>query len=158
MPKPSLLLVPAVILAFATGGQSRPNPKAEAVKVQEAAVLKDAYVLMAMSNHDYDGLRVKAMAQVEEAIKKLDHSVLKDGTKGQKVVATEEEIATARTAFEERHKGKVHETQGLSDAQMREAREILIKVHELLPAKKHAKASEHVGNALKHVDTALKIR
>jgi hypothetical protein len=157
--KPSFFAVPAVVLALAAVAQSKPSPKAEAVKLTEAAELKNAHVLMAMADHDYDGLRVKAMGEVEEAIKKIDHTVLKKGTKGEKVVATEEEIATARAAFEARHQGKHHEGQAASDAQLREAREILIRVHEsLAPKKHHAKAREHVGAAIKHLDSALKVR
>jgi len=129
--------------------------KAEA-KVKEVEVLKEAYVLMAMGNHDYDGHRVKAMAQVEDAIKILDNSILKDGTNGQKVVANDEEIATAKAAFIAKHQGVDHTSQAFSDLQMREAQQLLNNVHETLT--KQPKVRGHVGNAIKHTETALKIR
>lgn len=155
------LAVPAALLAglmFTGAGQSRSEPQSPAAKVQEVNVLKNAYVLLAMGDHDYDGHRVKAMHAVEEAIKKLDHSIMKDGTNGQKVVATEDEIKTARAAYHARQQGKVHEGQAMSDLQMREAGQLLAKVHESLPAKKHAKAKEHVGHAIKEVEIALSKR
>jgi hypothetical protein len=145
-------------LSGASNGQARPTPKAEAAKVQEAAVLKDAYILMAMGDHDYNGHRAKAMKQTEEAIKILDHSIMKDGTKGEKIVAAKEEIAAAREAFIAKHQGKLHEAQAISDAQMREAGKLLVKAHEALTQKKHSKVREHVNAAIKDVEAALKTR
>ena len=93
------LVFPAALLAglvFTGFGQSRSQPKTAGAKIEEAAVLKNAYILMAMGDHDYDGHRVKAMHHVHEAIKFLDHTIMKNGTKGEKIVATEDEIDTAR--------------------------------------------------------------
>jgi cytochrome c556 len=148
-------------LLVAGDGQTRqPGNKAAKAqaKIQEMADLKTAYILMAMGDHDYDGHRVKAMGQVEEAIKKLDHTVMKDGTNGQKVVALDEEIGTARAAFIAKHQGKVHEGQWASDLQLKEAREVLMKVKESLPQAKHPKPHEHIQNAIKQVDIALSKR
>ncbi len=157
-PLSSRFAVPAALvvgLILANADQSRSEPQSPAVKVQEVSVLKNAYILMAMGDHDYDGHRVKAMHQVEEAIKKLDHSIMKDGSKGQKVVATDDEIKAARAEFHARQQGKVHEGQEMSDLQMREAGQLLAKVHESLTAKKHAKVKEHVNKAVKEVEVAL---
>src|SRR5207253_9265626 len=98
-------------LLFAGAGQSgQPSEQAKQkgkqkgkasaeVKLKESEALKEAYILMAGANHDYDGHRARAMHQVHEAIKILDTSILKDGTNGEKVVALEEEIAAARAKF-----------------------------------------------------------
>ena len=154
------LVFPAAVLAglvCPAAGQS--GPKAAAAKEQEAVTLKNAYVLMAIADHDYDGHRVKAMHEVEEAIKRIDHTLMKDGGKGNQVVVTEDEIATAKAAFKAKHEGKHHEGQGHSDVELREARELLVKVHETLGAsKKHPKAHDHVAKAIKDLDVALKIR
>jgi hypothetical protein len=152
---------PAALLAgllFTSIGQSGPPGKSAEVKVQEAAALKDAYILMAMGDHDYDGHRVKAMHHVAETIKLLDHSVMKNGNKGEKIVATEEEISTARAAYIAKHEGKKHEGQAQSDAQMREALQLLGKVREAVAQHKHPKVKENVGEAIKHVEIALKVR
>src|SRR5262245_22794150 len=63
------------------GGKSKVDPQ---VKLTEAEVLKEAYILMAMANHNYGGHRGRAMKQTEEAITMLDKSILKTGTDGQK--------------------------------------------------------------------------
>ncbi|MFO0810849.1 MAG: hypothetical protein U0746_19650 [Gemmataceae bacterium] len=127
------------------------------VKVKEAGVLKDAYILMAMANHDYDGHRAKAMAQVEDAIKILDQSIMKAGTNGQKLVALQQEIAVAREAFEAKHQAPINRPQALSNLQMGEAGKLLLAVHGTLVQQKQGKALlDHVDAAIKQVDTALK--
>ena len=73
-------------------------------------------------------------------------------------MATEEEIATARTAFVAKHQGKLHEGQVHSDVQMREALQLLANVRSTVANQKHAKAKENVSEAIKHVEIALKIR
>src|SRR4051794_19776530 len=69
--------------------------KAEA-KLKEAEVLKNAYVLMAMADHDYDGHRVKAMGHAGHAQRTLDHQAAKSGTPAQKAIASQQEITDAR--------------------------------------------------------------
>jgi len=152
-------------LLFAGDGRSRAQPgkaaakaKQAEVKVKEAAVLKKAYILLAMGDHTYDGHRVKAMAQVEEAIKILDRSVMATGTKGQKVVAAQQEVAAARAAFIAKHQGIVHESQAASDLQLREAARLLAEVRPALVNHKQPKVREHVDHAIKQVEIALAIR
>lgn len=148
-------------LLVAGDGQARQtgNKAAKAeVKVKEAVALQDAYILMAGADHDYDGHRVEAMKRVEEAVKRLDRSIMKNGANNQRVVATTEEIAGARAKFIERQQGKVHEGQALSDLQMREALQIIAKVREAAPLQKQPKVREHVDEAIKNVEIALKIR
>src|SRR5262249_26449255 len=96
--------------------------------LKESEALKAAFILMAMANHDYAGHRAKAMHHVEAAIKALDASVLKNGTSGQMVVALKEEITAARAQFAAQHSTGVHESQAVSDLQMREAHQLLVKV------------------------------
>jgi hypothetical protein len=156
------------LLLFAGAGSSRQlaeqarqkgKQKAKAeIKLKESEALKEAYILMAGANHDYDGQRAKAMHQVAEAIKSLDTSILKNGSNGEKVVALEEEITAARAKFAAKRSVPVHEVQQLSDLQMREAHRLLVEVHSAMAQRNQPKVREHVDTAVKHVETALKIR
>src|SRR4051812_7508602 len=78
-------LAVGVCLLGAGDGQSGPQTKQQkqAAKqanehakqernLKEVEVLRVAHIYMAMANHDYDGHRAKAMAQVMDAIKILD--------------------------------------------------------------------------------------
>jgi len=158
------------LLLFASTGSSRQlgeqgkqkgKQKAKAtteVKLKESEALKEAFILMAGANHDYDGHRAKAMHQVEEAIKSLDTSILKNGSNGEKIVALEEEITAARARFAAKRSVPVHEVQQLSDLQMREAHRLLVEVHGAMAQRNQPKVREHVDNAVIQVETALKIR
>src|SRR5262249_48792132 len=116
------------------------------VKLKESEVLKEAYILMAGANHDYDGHRAKAMRHVEDAIKDLDTSIFKNGTNGEKVVALEEEITAARAKFAAKRSVPIHEVQQLSDLQMREAHRLLVEVHGAMVQRIQQKVREHVDN------------
>lgn len=163
--RPAALAAVFAGLLFVGDGQSRQPPgkpadkqAKQAVKVQEAVTLKDAYVLIAMADHDYDGHRVKAMGHVEHAIKRLDDSIMKNGTNGQKVIAAQDEIAVARAKFLAKQRGPLPEGQKLSDLQMREALQLIAKVHGASAVQKQPKVHEHVGNAIKQINIALAIR
>jgi hypothetical protein len=150
---------------LATGeGQTRQPPakqnKAAKVelKAKEVDILARAYVLMAGANHDYNGHRVKSMGHVHKAIEVLDRSILKDGTNGEKVVATNAEIAAARAKFAAEHQGIVHESQAFSDLLMKEARKLLTEAHQALAEHKQPKVHDRVGHALAENGIALKIR
>jgi hypothetical protein len=81
-------------------------------------LLDDAYATLAQGKHDYKGHRVRAMKQIELAL----------GEAGGKVSGH----------------GRVHESQGTSDAQLHAAQELL------------AQAGGSVtGKALKHVNLAI---
>jgi hypothetical protein len=150
-----------IALLVAGGGQARQLANSAAKgegRGKEAVALKEAYILMAGADHDYDGHRVEAMKRVEEAVKRLDHRIMRDGTNNQKIVATKDEIAAGRAKFIEKQQGKVYEGQALSDLQMREALQLIVKVREAAPLQKQPKVHEHVEEAIKHVEIALKIR
>ena len=93
-----------------------------------AALLNDAYATLAQAKHDYKGHRVKAMKQIELAL----------GVMGAKVSG----------------KGKNHESQGTSDAQLRAAQSLLQQAAPQLSAK----PLKHVNLAIAQISTALKIR
>jgi hypothetical protein len=156
-------------LLCAGAGESRAQPGKRAVpKAQEAAkqgvklkeshVLKEAYVLMAMGDHTYDGHRARAMHQVEAAVKMLDESIMHKGTNGQKLLALQSEIAAARTAFLAKHQATVHESQALSDLQMRAALGLLVQVDRALVQQNQSRVRAHVEQAIQEVRVALAIR
>jgi len=96
--------------------------------VGPVTLLDDAYATLAQAKHDYKGHRVKAMKQIELAL----------GEKGAKVSG----------------KGKNHEPQATSDAQLRAAQALLQQAAPQLSGK----ALKHVNAAVSQISTALQIR
>jgi hypothetical protein len=92
------------------------------------ALLDDAYATLAQAKHDYKGHRVRAMKQIEVAL----------GEIGAKVSG----------------KGKNHEPQGTSDAQMRAAESLLQEARSGLSGK----AIKHVDNAITQINDGLAIK
>ena len=128
------------------------------VKQTEAERLRAAYIFLAMANHDYDGHRAKAMAQIHDAVHLLDASIMKNGTKGQKVLAHDEDVAAARAKFVAKHSAKVHEPQALSDLQMREGLKLVASVQPVVAKRKQPRVLAHVDKAIEHINIALRIR
>jgi hypothetical protein len=93
-----------------------------------AALLNDAYATLAQARHDYKGHRVRAMKQIEAAL----------GEIGGKISS----------------KGRNHEPQGTSDAQLRAAQGLLKQASAGLSGK----ALKHVQAAIKQISIALSIR
>jgi hypothetical protein len=91
-------------------------------------LLDDAYATLAQAKHDYKGHRVKAMKQIDAAL----------GVLGVKVSS----------------KGKNHEPQGTSDAQLRAAQGLL----QQASAGLSGKALKHVNKAIDEISDALAIK
>jgi hypothetical protein len=106
------ILLATWLLAFGlvTRGQAQTS--------SNVPTLDDAYATLAQADHDYKGHRVKAMKQIEAAVKEL----------GGKISG----------------KGKGHEPQGTSDAQLKAAQAMLQQT-----------TSGLTGKALKHVNAAI---
>src|SRR5262249_28174600 len=170
----SLLALSAGVLLAGAGPSQQPGKDAQKaakqaqkaaekaakqeVKLKEAMFLKEAYILMAMANHDYQGHRAKAMHQVEAAVKILDGSIMKNGTNGQKVVAHQQDIDAAQAAFIAKHQGKVHEPQALSDLQMKQALQLVINVEKAVAKLKQKDGVlGHLKNAIQQTPTARKV-
>jgi hypothetical protein len=99
-----------------------------AAPANTTALLDDAYATLAQAKHDYKGHRVKAMKQIELAL----------GEVGAKVSG----------------KGKNHEPQGTSDAQLRAAQGLLQEAKGGLSGK----GLKHVDNAIAQINDALAIK
>ena len=90
--------------------------------------LDDAYATLAQANHDYKGHRARAMKQIEAAVKELGGAIS--------------------------GKGKGHEPQGTSDAQLRAAQSLLQQTTSGLSGK----ALKHVNNAIAEINDALAVK
>ncbi len=94
----------------------------------EAGLLRQAYAMLSVADHDYKGHRVRAMKQIEEAAKVLGVSLRGDG--------------------------KGHEPQGASDTQLRSAAALL----QQASASLHGHGLEHIKLAYEQLNVALAIR
>ena len=90
--------------------------------------LDDAFATLAQANHDYKGHRAKAMKQIELAVREL----------GGKISG----------------KGRGHEPQGASDAQLRAAQALL----QQAAAGLSKKPLKHVNAAIAQINVALSIK
>jgi hypothetical protein len=92
------------------------------------ATLEDAYATLSHADHDYKGHRVKAMKQIELAVQELGSHIS--------------------------GKGRGHEPQATSDAQLRAAEGLLQQARSGLSGK----ALKYVNNAITQISDALAIR
>ena len=135
----------AIFMSFAglasTAAAQTNNPAASATSSANAALiktLKQAHYLLAHADKDYDGHRAKAAEAVHKALKDLGchHKKAKPGS-------THSSHA------------KMHEPQANSDAQLKQALQLLQGVQF---AGSHPKAAGHVQHAIREINTALAIK
>jgi len=133
--------VVAAFLSLSLAGEARaqkgslpaPAPKAQAGTISndstEAGLLRQAYGLLSLADHDYQGHRARAMKQIEVAAKHLGVALRGDG--------------------------KGHEAQATSDAQLRSAQSLLAQASNGL---KPGQGLAHVKLAITQLNVALAIR
>jgi hypothetical protein len=143
----------SLALAFAKEMEAKENRK-----FTEAELLRKAYVLLILADYDYDGHRARAAGHVKAALNMLDASVLKKGSHAEKVITAAEEKAVALAKVNREKQGAVVESQQRSDAQLREARGIMVQVSEALAVGKQAKPLAEVEKGVFELNIALKIR
>ncbi len=141
----SPLLVPAVVKKPHVAHAVAPHPNHAAL----VAALHQAHTLLATANHDYDGHRAKAAEEVSHAIHALGGQ--HHGHHALSTIHAAHNIAGGIANV-----GKVHEPQAQSDAQLKQAGQIIASVHSQVPSTH--KASGHIQHALNELNTALKIR
>jgi hypothetical protein len=112
-------------LGLVTPAQAKP---ATTPTPDASALLNDAYATLAHAKKDYKGHRVLAMKQIESAL----------GEAGAKVTS----------------KGKAHEPQGTSDAQLKSAQDLVQQAEASLSGK----ALKHAKDALTEISSALAIK
>jgi hypothetical protein len=128
------------------------------LKFKEAEVLRQAYVVLAGANHDYNGHRWKAMGQIQSAVKTLDQAVAKNGSAKSKAASAYEDAVAAAAKNANKVTSTIHESQAISDAQLRKAAEALAELRPLLVQNKQKNVLGNVDNAIKEIGIALKIR
>ena len=128
------------------------------VKFKEAEALREAYVLLASANHDYDGHRAKAMGQIQAAVKTLDQAVAKNGSAKTKALTAYEDAVAAAAKRAAKQTAKVHELQSVSDAQLKKVAVTLVELRPTMVQFKQKNVLGHTDNAIKELNIALKIR
>ena len=124
------ILLAAILLTFGlvTPAHARPVTAPAAPTANATTLLDDAYATLAQAKHDYKGHRVLAMKQIDAAL----------GEVGAKVSG----------------KGKVHESQGTSDAQLKAAQGLVQQAAGGLSGK----ALKHAKNAIAEISDALAVK
>ncbi len=124
----TLAILLTVLFTAVTGRAGTKSAGGSPAAAPPAQVLRQAYVHLAVADHDYKGHRVRAMKQIEAAAKLLGIDLKGDG--------------------------KGHEVQGVSDEHLRTAQGLLQQAAPGLTGK----PLTHINNAIKQLTTALSIR
>jgi hypothetical protein len=134
----------AGLASTASAQATQPSAHAELIKS-----LHCAHKLLAHADKDYDGHRLKAAEEVHKALKELgyQHKKAHPGSTPANGAAVPAHTAHA----------KMHEPQGNSDAQMREALQILQGALTHFNGT-HPKAVANVNAAIAQINTALAIK
>jgi hypothetical protein len=145
------------------GGQSQPPPNQKQVAIQElngaeAELLREAYIVLAAANQNYQGHRAKAMHQLQEAVKLLDHKVFRGGTPEQRVRTLQQDAVAARAKSIAQHAPGIREPQALSDALLGVSATLLDRLIPVLVQRNQKHVLNHVQNARKEIAAALMIR
>jgi hypothetical protein len=138
-----------VSTAMAQTGPAAAKQSAHAELIQ---TLRSAHRLLVAADHDYDGHRAKAAEEVHKALKELGyhHKKAQTGT-----TPTNGEAVPPKAA--QAGQPRVHQPQATSDAQLRQAQQLLQGVLTQLTAK-HPKANVNVKTAITEINTALAIK
>jgi len=116
------------------------------------AELRRAHRLLVEADHDYDGHRAKAAQAVHAALKELGYQ-----HKKVQPVSPAANGAVAPPATAKARQPKMHEPQATSDAQLREALQILQGTLTQMKGK-HPKATANLNTAVVEINTALGIK
>ncbi len=135
-----------------------PAKSAVEMRFEEAQALREAFIVLAGANHDYNGHRVHAMGAVKAAIKILDGAIEAQGSAKLKAAAAAGRAATIRAEKVAHHTRMVHEAQRASDLQLLKAGEMLAQVRMVLARNNQKKVLNHVDNAIREVKMGLKTR
>ncbi len=162
---PALLVGLVVAVEGRAAGKPKPPPakhgpakSAVQMHFEEAQALREAFVILAGANHDYNGHRVNAMGAVKAALKILDDAIEAKGSAKMKTAAAAGRAATARAEQAANRTRMVHEAQRDSDAQLLKAGDMLAQVRAAAAQNHHKRVLNHVDNAIREVKMGLKTR
>jgi hypothetical protein len=118
------------------------------------SALKTAHQLLTVADHDYDGHRALAAREVHQALKELGH---RQGNAQAGALGTANPSATGANKAALTGQTKGNESQASSDAQLRQAQQLL---QGALPyiSPRHPKAAGNVKAAIGQINTALAIK
>jgi hypothetical protein len=128
------------------------GPVQGSTKAQVVQALKSAHKLLAAANRDYNGHRAQAAQHVQGALKALGYHPKKARPAASPNLAI---AAAPRPAVS--GKPAVHEVQSTSDAQLRQAQQILAGALTTMSAG-HPKAAAKINAAIAEINVALSIR
>jgi hypothetical protein len=147
----SVLLAGLLFQPIAVARQvNKANKAAKAVAVTEVInTLRTAHQLLTAADHDYDGHRALAAREVHKALKELGHRQTNAQTGAAGTAGTKKAATVGQT--------KGNESQANSDAQLRQAQQLLQGV---LPqfGTRHPKAAGNVKAAIGQINAALAIK
>jgi hypothetical protein len=135
--------------AISRSMQKRNGTLTAANKNAVVSTLRQAHALLAVANRDYAGHRAKAAESISHAIRELGgghHHYAHSTTIG----AAHHVVAGVAGG------GKVHEAQVNSDAQLKQAGQLLASLQGQVP--NTHKAAAHVQHAINELNLALKVR
>ena len=129
-----------------------------------AEAIKEAYIVLAAANGDYDGHRASAMRHVRDAATTLDKEIqtgawgAAQGSIAQRIKALQEDAVAAKAGSMAKYGVQIKENQPVSDAlvlrsgvMLKELVPVLVKTH-------HPGVQGSVQNALKEIELALATR
>jgi hypothetical protein len=145
----------ALVACLTVGGACRAQPFFNVLKGEESEALKETYIILASTNRDYGGHRVRALRSVERAINFLDVDLLQQGSATDMIQLLQGDQAMAVAQFLSQNSGGINEDQIISDAQLRVAHASLGRIAGVLTANQQMVPLAHIKNAGREIQTAL---
>jgi hypothetical protein len=125
----AVMPMPAAGSAVVLGAAGEGNPTLNATEYNQ---LRQAYLTLAMADHDYKGHRVKAMHAVEAACDILGYNI--------------------------RDEGKGKQPQPTSDAEMKQAQQTIQTVQSQASSNNQTRVANHLERAVNEINLALSIK
>lgn len=141
--------------------RQRTRGAAKAAKALSTAeivnALKTAHQLLVAADHDYNGHRALAAKEVHKALVEMGHHKYPPTAQPGAAVNTTAGGAAAKKAAHASGQGAGHEAQAASDAQLRQAQQLLQGALSHINAR-HPKAAANLQAAIDEINTALTIK
>jgi hypothetical protein len=149
----SLAFLASAQAASAQASTTAATPAAHAGLISS---LRHAHSLLVHADHDYDGHRAKAAEEVHKALVDLGYHHKKASSTASVVKGAA--VSTPGAAAVASGKHHMHESQAKSDAQLKQALQILQEASSVLGNGKHPKANANINAAIAQINTALSLK
>jgi hypothetical protein len=127
-------------------------------RMQEAESLVQAYAALVTANYDYQGHRAAAAHAVHQALKILHNGIAKNATNTQQTTMNNQIAAIASADKKAGQITMVKEPQAASDAQLKQAQQILTQLQQTMTTNKQQRLLTHVNTAITEIQAALSVR